>query len=158
MAYTPTTQDLTSMQPRLDFYKASPAAAKAMIALESAVTQLGLDPGLLDLINLRASQINGCAYCVDMHSADARKKGETERRLYSLSVWRESPFYTDRERAALAWTESLTLISHTGAPDSDYEWVSSQFDEEERVKLTVAINAINSWNRLAIGFRSVPAK
>ena len=146
------------MQPRLDFYKASPAAAKAMIALESAVTQLGLDPGLLDLINLRASQINGCAYCVDMHSADARKKGETERRLYSLSVWRESPFYTDRERAALAWTESLTLISHTGAPDSDYEWVSSQFDEEERVKLTVAINAINSWNRLAIGFRSVPAK
>jgi AhpD family alkylhydroperoxidase len=146
------------MQPRLDFYKASPAAAKAMIALESAVTQLGLDPGLLDLIKLRASQINGCAYCVDMHSADARKKGETERRLYSLSVWRESPFYTDRERAALAWTESLTLISHTGAPDSDYEWVSSQFDEEERVKLTVAINAINSWNRLAIGFRSVPAK
>ncbi|MCC8361638.1 carboxymuconolactone decarboxylase family protein [Lysobacter sp. A6] len=146
------------MQPRLDFYKASPAAAKAMIALESAVSLLGIEHSLLDLVKLRASQINGCAYCVDMHSSDARKRGETERRLYSLPVWRESPFYTERERAALAWTESLTLISHTGAPDSDYEWVSNEFDEDERVKLTVAINAINSWNRMAIGFRSVPAK
>ncbi|MGO4223536.1 carboxymuconolactone decarboxylase family protein [Lysobacter sp. TAF61] len=144
------------MEPRLDFYKASPNAAKAMIALEGAVGKLGIDPGLLDLIKLRASQINGCAFCVDMHSSDARKRGETERRLYSVSVWREAPFFTDRERAALAWTEALTLISHTHAPDADYEWLCQQFDERERVDLTVAINAINGWNRLAIGFRSVP--
>ena len=127
------------MQPRLDFYKASPAAAKAMIALESAVTQLGLDPGLLDLIKLRASQINGCAYCVDMHSADAQKRGETERRLHAVVVWRESPFFTERERAALAWTEALTRVFETRAPDIDYEWLSSQFTERERVDLTLAI-------------------
>jgi AhpD family alkylhydroperoxidase len=143
------------MQPRLDFYKASPDAAKAMIALEGAVMKSGLEHSLLDLVKLRASQINGCAYCVDMHSTDARKRGETERRLYAVSVWREAPFFTERERAALAWTEALTLISQTHASDADYEWVSSQFNEDERVKLTLAINAINGWNRLAIGFRSV---
>lgn len=145
------------MQPRLDFYKASPDAAKAMLALEAAVGALGLEPGLIELVKLRASQINGCAYCVDMHSRDARKRGESERRLYAVAVWREAPFFTERERAALAWTESLTRVSETRAPDADYEWLSSQFTERERVNLTLAINAINSWNRLAIGFRSVSA-
>jgi len=145
------------MQPRLDFYKASPDAAKAMLALEAAVKSLGLEPSLLELVKLRASQINGCGYCVDMHSRDARKHGESERRLYALTVWRETPFFTERERAALAWTEALTRISETRAPDADYEWLSSQFTERERVDLTLAINAINSWNRLAIGFRSVSA-
>jgi AhpD family alkylhydroperoxidase len=145
------------MQPRLDFYKASPDAAKAMLALEAAVNKLGLDPALLELVKLRASQINGCAYCVDLHSSDARKRGESERRLHAVAVWREAPFFTDKERAALAWTESLTRISETRAPDVDYEWLSSQFGEQERVNLTVAINAINSWNRLAVGFRSVSA-
>jgi len=145
------------MQPRLDFYKASPDAAKAMLALEAAVKSLGLEPSLLELVKLRASQINGCAYCVDMHSRDARKHGESERRLYAIAVWREAPFFTERERAALAWTEALTRISETRAPDADYEWLSSQFNERERVDLTLAINAINGWNRLAIGFRSVSA-
>lgn len=146
------------MHPRLDYYKASPSASKAMIALESAVMNSGLEHTLIDLVQLRASQINGCAFCVDMHSSEARKRGESERRLYALPVWREAPFYTDRERAALAWTESLTKIADTGAPDADYAFLSSQFTEEERVKLTVAINAINGWNRLAIGFRSVPSE
>lgn len=143
------------MQPRLDFYKASPDAAKAMLALEAAVGKLGLERGLLELVKLRASQINGCAYCVDLHSIDARKHGESERRLHAVAVWREAPFFTDRERAALAWTETLTRLSETRAPDADYEWLSSQFTEQERVNLTVAINAINGWNRLAVGFRSV---
>ena len=145
------------MKPRLDFYKASPDAAKAMIALEASVNKLGLEPALLELVKLRASQINGSAYCVDLHSSDARKRGESERRLHAVAVWREAPFFTDRERAALAWTESLTRISETRAPNADYEWLSSQFNEQERVNLTVAINAINGWNRLAIGFRSVSA-
>jgi AhpD family alkylhydroperoxidase len=143
------------MQPRLDFYKASPESAKAMLALEGAVMKSGLEHELLELVKLRASQINGCAYCVDMHSADARKRGESERRLHSVVVWRESPLFSERERAALAWTESLTLIAQTHAPDADYAWLCSQFDEAERVKLTLAINAINGWNRLAVGFRSV---
>ena len=145
------------MKPRLDFYTASPDAAKAMIALEAAVNNLGLEPSLLDLVKLRASQLNGCAYCVDLNSSDARRRGESERRLHALAVWREAPFFTERERAALAWTEALTSISETRAPDSDYEWLSSQFSEAERVNLTVAINAINGWNRLAMGFRSVSA-
>lgn len=145
------------MQPRLDFYKASPDAAKAMLALEAAVNKLGIDHTLLELVKLRASQVNGCAYCVDLHSSDARKRGESERRLHAVAVWREAPFFTEKERAALAWTEALTRISETRAPDADYEWLSSQFNELERVNLTLAINAVNSWNRLAIGFRSVPA-
>jgi AhpD family alkylhydroperoxidase len=145
------------MQPRLDFYKASPEAAKAMIALEGAVMRSGLEPSLLELVKLRASLVNGCAYCVDMHSADARKRGESERRLHAVAVWHESPFFSERERAALAWTDALTLVAQTRAPDADYAWLSSQFDEDERVKLTLAINAINGWNRLAIGFRSVSA-
>lgn len=148
---------IPTMQPRLDFYKASPDAAKAMLALEGAVGKLGLEPSLVELVKVRASQINGCAYCVDLHTSDARKKGESERRLYAVAVWREAPFFTERERAALAWTESLTRIADTRAPDVDYEWLSREFDEKERVNLTLAINAINSWNRLAVGFRSVSA-
>lgn len=145
------------MQPRLDFYRASPDAAKAMLALEAAVSKLGLEPSLLELVNLRASQINGCESCVDMLSSEARRHGERERRLHAVAVWRESPFFTDRERAALAWTEALTRIFETRAPDADYEWLSRQFNEQERVNLTTAINTVNSWNRLALGFRSVSA-
>lgn len=143
------------MKPRLDFYKASPDAAKAMIALEASVNKLGLEPALLELVKLRASQINGCAYCVDLHSSDARKQGESDRRLHAVAVWRESPLFTERERAALAWTDALTRLSETHAPEADYDWLSSQFTERERVDLTLVINAINGWNRLAVGFRSV---
>lgn len=144
------------MNARTDFYKASPDALKAMIALESAVNKLGLENSLLDLIKLRASQINGCAFCVDLHSSDARKAGESERRLYAVAVWREAPFFTARERAALAWTEAITLVSQTHAPDADYEELRAHFNEAEQVNLTVAIATINSWNRLAIGFRKSP--
>ncbi|WJV25094.1 MULTISPECIES: carboxymuconolactone decarboxylase family protein [Pseudomonas] len=144
------------MQPRIDFYTASPDALKAMIALETAVSKLLLEKSLIELVKLRASQINGCAFCVDMHTADARKSGETERRLYAVSVWRETPFFTDRERAALAWTESLTRLSETHAPDADYELLSSQFSPSEQVDLSLAIATINSWNRLAVGFRKMP--
>jgi len=141
------------MEQRLDFYKASPDALKALIALEVAVGKLGLEPALLDLVKLRASQINGCAFCVDLHASDLRKKGETERRLYAVPVWRETPFFTPRERAALAWTEALTLVATQHAPDADYDALSAEFSERERVDLTLAIGVINSWNRLSIGFR-----
>ncbi|WP_034295067.1 carboxymuconolactone decarboxylase family protein [Herbaspirillum sp. RV1423] len=145
------------MEQRVDFYKASPEVLKAMIGLENTVGKLGLETSLLELVRLRASLINGCAFCVDMHTADARKAGETERRLYAVPVWRETPFFTERERAALAWTESLTLIAQTGAPDEDYALVRAQFSDAELVNLTLAINTINSWNRFAIGFRKMPA-
>ena len=141
------------MQARLDFYKASPDALKALIALEVAVGKLGLEPKLLDLVRLRASQINGCAYCIDLHTADLRKAGETDRRLATLGVWHETPFFTERERAALAWTEALTEVSRTHAPDAAYEALAAQFGEAEQVNLTMAINTINSWNRLSVGFR-----
>jgi AhpD family alkylhydroperoxidase len=117
---------------------------------------MGLEAALLELIKMRASQINGCAYCLDMHSKDARAAGETEQRLYLLSAWRESPFYTSRERAALAWTEAVTLVSHTHVPDDVYQLAREQFSEVELVNLTMAIIAINGWNRLEIGFRGVP--
>ncbi|MBB3239356.1 AhpD family alkylhydroperoxidase [Pseudomonas sp. Tn43] len=144
------------MQPRIDFYTASPDGLKAMIALEAAVSKLPLEKSLIELVKLRASQINGCAFCLDMHAADARKDGETERRLYTLSAWRETPFFTPRERAALAWTESLTQLSLTHAPDEDYVMLSAEFSPKEMVDLTVAISTINSWNRLAVGFRKMP--
>lgn len=144
------------MQPRLDFYTASPDALKAMIALETAVSKLPLEKPLIELIKLRASQINGCAFCIDLHTTDALKAGETTRRLFGVSAWRETPFFTDRERAALLWTESLTQLSLTHAPDEDYEVVSAQFTPKEMVDLTVAISTINSWNRLAVGFRKTP--
>ncbi|KJH86899.1 alkylhydroperoxidase [Pseudomonas fluorescens] len=144
------------MQPRIDFYAASPDAYKAMLALENAVSKLGLEKSLIELVKLRASQINGCAFCIDMHTADARKDGETERRLYAVTAWRETPFFTGRERAALAWTEALTRLSETYAPDADYELLNEHFTPKEMVDLTVAINAINGWNRLAVGFRKMP--
>ena len=144
------------MQPRIDFYAASPDAYKAMLGLEDAVSKLGLEKSLVELVKLRSSQINGCAFCIDMHTADARKDGETERRLYAVTAWRETPFFTGRERAALAWTEALTRLSETHAPDADYELLSEHFTPKEMVDLTVAINAINGWNRLAVGFRKMP--
>ena len=144
------------MQARLDWYKVSTGAYKAMAGLESFVKNSGLERPLLELVRMRASQINGCAYCLDMHSKDARAAGETEQRLYELDAWRETPFYTDRERAALAWTEALTLVHQTHAPDEVYEEVRKQFSDEELVQLTTAIVAINGWNRLSIGFRTVP--
>jgi len=145
------------MQARLDLGKAPAGAYEAMAALDGYVKKSGFDPRLLHLVRMRASQINGCAYCFDMHSKDARAEGETEQRLYALDAWRETPFYSERERAALAWTEALTLIRKTHAPDDVYEEMRKHFDAEEQVLLTAAIVAINSWNRIATGFRAVPA-
>ena len=142
------------MTPRIDFYTASPDALKAMIALETAVSKLPLEKNLIELVKLRTSQINGCAFCLDMHSADARKGGEDERRLYTLSAWRETPFFTPRERAALAWTEALTRVSDNDVPDELFAEVRKQFSDKELVDLSLAIIAINGWNRLAIPFRS----
>ncbi|EHM02831.1 alkylhydroperoxidase AhpD family core domain protein [Acetobacteraceae bacterium AT-5844] len=144
------------MTPRLDYAKAAPDLYKAMYALERAVTSAGLEHSLIELVKMRASQINGCAFCLDMHSKDARKAGETEARLYLLNAWHEAPHYTDRERAALAWTEALTLVSTTHAPDAVYDGLSPHFTDAEKVQLTMLINTINAWNRLAIGFRAVP--
>jgi AhpD family alkylhydroperoxidase len=146
------------MQPRLDARKAAPGAIHAMLGLETYVSKSQLEPSLVELVRFRASQINGCAYCLDMHSKDARARGESEQRLYALSAWRETPFFTDRERAALEWTEAITLISEGHAPDAVYEEVRKHFTEEELVNLTLAIVAINGWNRLAIGFRAVPGE
>ncbi|HET7569106.1 MAG TPA: carboxymuconolactone decarboxylase family protein [Gammaproteobacteria bacterium] len=144
------------MEPRIEFAKISPGAYQAMSALQAGVEASGLEPSLLELVKFRASQINGCAYCLDMHSKDARAAGETEQRLYALSAWEETPFFTDRERAALAWTETLTNISETHAPDEAFEAARQHFTDKELVDLTLAIVAINGWNRFAIGFRSVP--
>jgi AhpD family alkylhydroperoxidase len=144
------------MEPRLDFYKASPEAIKVMLAFSAGTEKLGLEKSLLELVKLRASQINGCAFCVDMHAADARKAGETERRLYAVPVWHETPFFTPRERAALAWTEAVTSISTSHAPDDVHEQLRAQFTEKERMDLTLAISMINCWNRLAIAFRKMP--
>lgn len=144
------------MQPRIDARRHAQEAQKAMLALEKYLGECGLEHGLLHLMKMRASQINGCAYCIDMHSKDARALGESEQRLYELDAWRETPFYTDRERAALTWTEALTLVSETHVPDSVYEEVRKQFSEKEIVDLTLAIATINMWNRLAIALRSVP--
>jgi len=139
---------------RVDYSKTFPGALGAMLGLEHAVHESALEPELLELVKMRASQLNGCAYCLDMHSKDARARGESEQRLYVLSAWREAPFYSERERAALAWCEALTLLPQTGAPDEVYEQVREQFEEEEQVALTLAIVAINGWNRFAVGFRS----
>ena len=144
------------MTQRLDYYKASREATSAMVSLEKAVGQFGLDVKLLELMRLRASQINGCAYCVDHHVTEATKAGESARRLHSVMVWREVPFFTPRERAALAWTESLTRLADTHAADEDYALVREQFSDKEIVDLTVAIIAVNGWNRLGVGFRRSP--
>ncbi|MFM0330301.1 carboxymuconolactone decarboxylase family protein [Paraburkholderia strydomiana] len=145
------------MQQRLDFYKAGPHAIKAMLGLEERIGKSSIEKSLADLVRLRASQINGCAFCVDMHTADARKAGETDRRLATVVTWRETPFFTDRERAALEWTEALTLVSHDHVPDAVWEAVRPHFGDEELVDLTLLISAINAWNRFAISFRKMPA-
>jgi AhpD family alkylhydroperoxidase len=144
------------MKSRIEFHRVSPAAVNAMLALQTYVNGCGLEHSLLELVKLRASQINGCAYCIDMHTKDARAAGESEQRLYLLSAWRESPFYSDRERAALQWTESVTLLSETNVPDEDYALSRAHFSEEELVNLSMAIVAINGWNRLCVGFRRLP--
>jgi AhpD family alkylhydroperoxidase len=142
------------MHPRLNMWTYA-ELGKPMLEFSNTVVGMGLEPGLIELIKIRASQINGCAYCIHMHTAEARAAGETEERIYLLDAWRESPLYTDRERAALAWTEALTRIADTHAPDADYELVQAQFTPEEQVKLSMMIVVINGWNRLAIGFRSI---
>lgn len=144
------------MEPRIDARKHAPEAQRALYALEQYLAGCGLEHGLIHLMKMRASQINGCAYCIDMHSKDARALGETEQRLYELDAWRETPFYTDRERAALAWTEAVTLVSQSHVPDSVYEEVRKHFSEKEIVDLTLVLATINAWNRLAVSLRAVP--
>ncbi|MFZ5960077.1 carboxymuconolactone decarboxylase family protein [Pseudomonas knackmussii] len=145
------------MEPRLDYYTASPDALKAILALEASSFDLSIEKPLLELVKLRVSQLNNCAFCADMHALEARRNGESERRLFAVAVWRDSPFFTSRERAALAWTESVTLLSQSNVPDDVYAQLREEFDEREAVDLTVAIAAINCWNRLAVSFRQAPA-
>ena len=146
------------MNARIDPNHVNPGIVQAMLGLERQVGKAGFDHKLLNLVRLRASQINGCAYCLDMHSKDARAIGETEQRLYGLDAWRETPYYSARERAALEWTEALTLVAETHAPDDVYERVREQFSEDEVVHLSLAIVAINGWNRLNIAARTVPGE
>ena len=141
------------MPSRLDFSKVSPGGYMAMRHLEAHIRQSGLEPRLVELVKTRASQLNGCAYCIDMHTKDARAHGESEQRLYALPAWRETPFFSARERAALAWTEAVTLVADGHVPDEAYDEVSNHFTEDELVSLTLAIVAVNSWNRLNIAFR-----
>jgi len=143
------------MQPRIDLRKTA-GVLKTMLGFESYLAGSGLDRRLLDLLYLRASQINGCAYCIDMHTKDLRANGETEQRIYLLDAWRESPFYSDKERAALAWVEAVTRVTDGHVPDELYEQVRTQFSADELANLTLAVVAINSWNRLNIAFRTVP--
>ncbi len=144
------------MKARIDYRAVAPGAFSAMYGLERYVRECGLEPSLLELVKLRASQMNGCAYCIDMHTKDARAQGETEQRLYTVSVWRETPFFSDRERAALAWTEAVTAVGQSHVPDEVYEMAGRRFSERELVNLTTAVIAINGWNRLAVSFRAVP--
>jgi len=144
------------MTSRLNYAERSPQAFAAMRQLENTVRASGLDHRLLELVKTRVSQINACAFCLDMHTKDARAAGETEQRLYALNAWRETPFFDERERAALAWTEAVTLVSESHIPDDVYEAARRHFDEKQLVDLTLAVIAINGWNRLAIAFRSVP--
>lgn len=144
------------MKARLMPFEVAPGSLKPMVELEKILKNSGLEHSLIELVKTRASQINGCAFCLYMHAKDARANGETEERLYLLNGWRESPLYNDRERAALAWTEALTLVADTHAPDEDYAELSRHFTPAEQVNLTLLIGAINTWNRLAIGFRSIP--
>lgn len=147
------------MQPRLNFMAASPAAYTAMSSLEAFIRNRSkIEPSLMELVKMRASQINGCAYCIDMHSKDARAAGETEQRLYALDAWRETPFFTARERAALAWTEALTLLTQGHVPDAVYEEVKPHFTDEEMVNLSMIVVTINGWNRLSVAFRAVPGE
>jgi AhpD family alkylhydroperoxidase len=143
---------------RLDYRKASPGVAQAMLGLEKHMSTTRIEKPLYELIKIRASQINGCAYCLDMHTQDARAGGETEQRLYALSAWREAPFYTDRERAALAWTEAVTLIAFERVPDELFNDARAQFSEAELADLTLGVIAINGWNRIAVAFRLAPGR
>lgn len=146
------------MSARLNYAQEFPEGAHAMIHLEHVIRESGLESPLLELVKTRASQMNGCAFCIDMHTKDARAAGETEQRLYALSAWREGPFFTPRERAALAWTEALTNIQQGHAPDEVYAEARQQFTEKELVRLTFAITQINAWNRIAIGCRAEPGQ
>ena len=141
---------------RFNFFKAAPEAYKAMSGLETYLRGCGLEEGLLHLVKMRASQMNGCAFCLDMHSKDLRALGETEQRLYTLPAWRECPWFTERERAALAWTEALTLVTEGHVPDSVYEEARQHFNEKELTDLSIAITTINAWNRLSIAARTTP--
>ncbi|MBD0272197.1 MAG: carboxymuconolactone decarboxylase family protein [Acetobacteraceae bacterium] len=144
------------MEQRLDAGAASPAAMKAVLGVETYIRGCGLEPGLIDLVKMRASQINGCAFCLDMHSHDARRRGETEQRLYLLDAWREVALYSPRERAALGWTEALTRVAETRAPDEDYAELRRHFSEKEVADLTTLVGLINLWNRLCVGLRVQP--
>ena len=144
------------METRLDYPKAAPALYQAMLGVEKALAAASLPKALMHLVKLRASQINGCVFCIDMHAHDARAAGETEYKLYALSAWRESRLFDDRERAALAWCEALTRVADTHAPDEDFRLAQSQFNERELAELSWLIAAINAWNRIAIGFRAQP--
>ncbi len=142
------------MEARLEYARKSPAGYRAYLALNQFVQECGLEHSLLELVKIRASQLNGCAFCLDMHTLDARAAGETEQRLHLLAAWREAPFYSDRERAALAWTEAVTLVSETRVPDDVFQEARRHFSEEELVNLTWAVVTINGWNRVAIAFRA----
>jgi AhpD family alkylhydroperoxidase len=144
------------MEPRINYGALANEGIAAVQAIERHLSKTSLEPALRELVKLRASQINGCAFCIDMHTKVARHHGETEQRLYGVTAWRETPFYTDRERAALAWTEAVTLISENDVSDELFEATRKHFSDEELVNLTLAVAAINTWNRLAISFRSVP--
>jgi AhpD family alkylhydroperoxidase len=143
------------VKPRIELQRANPKPVQHLLAIEGYLRNCGLPSGLLHLVKTRASQINGCAYCLDMHTKDARAEGETEQRLYVLDGWRETPFFDERERAALEWTEAVTLVADTHVPDEVYERVKQHFTEQELVDLTLAISNINSWNRLNVAFRTI---
>lgn len=145
------------MQPRLNFFATGPDATKALSGLEQHIARTSIEKNLLELVRLRASQVNGCAFCIDKHATDAGKAGESDRRLATVAVWRETPFFSDRERAALEWTESLTLVADTHVPDDVWARVSPQFSPAELVDLTLLIASVNAWNRFAIAFRKLPA-
>ena len=144
------------MTQRIDYTRIAPDAMKAQLAVETYVRRSALEHSLVHLVKLRASYINGCAYCVDMHTKDARAEGESEQRIFDIPVWRETPFFTPRERAALAWTETVTEIARTGVPDEAWAELREHFSEAEAVDLTMAVVAINGWNRLAVSFRTEP--
>ncbi len=144
------------MEPRIEYAKVAPGAVQAMQALEGYIRQSGLEPDIFEMVRVRASQINGCAFCIDMHTKEARAAGESEQRLYALDAWRETPFFSEREQAALEWTEAVTRVSERHVPDEVYERAREQFTEKELVELTMAVVATNGWNRLAISTRAVP--
>jgi AhpD family alkylhydroperoxidase len=150
------TKEALAMERRINYAQVAPEPVKTLVEIERYLGRCGLERPLLELVKLRASQINGCAYCIDMHTKDARAAGETEQRLYGLNAWRETPFYTDRERAALEWVEAITLVSQNHVPDDLFARTREVFNEKELTDLTWAAVAINAWNRIAITFRPVP--